>query len=51
VAQATVSGYQLAFLVAAGLMLTASIVLVAFLRARDVENVTAENVVTAPSAA
>jgi EmrB/QacA subfamily drug resistance transporter len=51
VAQATVSGYQLAFLVAAGLMLTASIVLVAFLRARDVENVTAETVVTAPSAA
>jgi MFS family permease len=42
VAVATVSGYRLAFIVAAGLMLLADVVLVTFLRARHVEHVSVE---------
>jgi EmrB/QacA subfamily drug resistance transporter len=42
VATATVSGYRLAFIVAAGLMLLADVVLVTFLRARHVAGVAVE---------
>jgi EmrB/QacA subfamily drug resistance transporter len=42
VASATVSGYRLAFIVAAGLMLMADVVLVLFLRARHIEGVAVE---------
>jgi len=42
VASATVSGYRLAFVVAAGLMLAADVVFVLFLRARHVEHVAVE---------
>jgi hypothetical protein len=42
VTAATVSGYRLAFIVAAGLMLIADVVLLTFLRARHVEHVAVE---------
>ena len=42
IASATVSGYRIAFLVAAGFMLTAILVLVTFLRPRHLEQVPLE---------
>ena len=51
VATATVAGYRLAFLVAAGFMITAIIVLVSFLRPGHIAGVAADGVAPAASAA
>ena len=51
VASANVSGYRLAFIVAAGLMLIADVVLIGFLRARDVAHVSVEAGALAPGSA
>ncbi len=50
VALATVSGYRIAFLVAAGFMLTAIAVIVAFLRPRHLEHVVIDSEVSATGA-
>jgi hypothetical protein len=50
VAGATVSGYRVAFLVAAGFMLTSILVIVSFLRSRHLEHVVLDGEVS-PSAA
>jgi EmrB/QacA subfamily drug resistance transporter len=50
VASANVSGYRLAFIVAAGLMLAADVVLVGFLRQRHIEHVSVEAGALAPVA-
>ena len=50
-AGATVSGYRIAFLVAAGFMMTSILVLVAFLRPRHLETVSVEGDLATPATA
>jgi hypothetical protein len=50
IAGATVSGYRIAFIVAAAFMLTAIVVLVSFLRPRHLEHINVEELATAATA-